>query len=379
MSIAVKLNRTAMAPVYPGAIGVAGGLAVLVAGGWGALPACMALLLVAAGLVCSYQIAALAGAHQQTIGSYVASRQRFGETIAPVWAGHLESSRSQMEQAINSLAERFGGVVNKLDQAVKASGASSAIVDDSGSGLIAVFAKSERELGSVVDSLKSSVATKAAMLDKVHGLEQFIAELQEMAEKVTSIAAQTNLLALNAAIEAARAGEAGRGFAVVANEVRMLSGSSADAARHIAANVTVMSDAIRSTCQMVEASITEENDAMSASEQAIGSVLGDFRSLTEAMSHSSAILKNESIGIKAEVSEALVQLQFQDRVSQIMSHVKNNIELLPEFLARNQQQFADAAVLESLDAEELLAPLAKTYATAEERAFHDRLLATRLS
>jgi methyl-accepting chemotaxis protein len=52
-------------------------------------------------------------------------------------------------------------------------------------------------------------------------------------ELIGTIASQTNLLALNAAIEAAHAGEAGKGFAVVAQEVKTLSGQTANATREI--------------------------------------------------------------------------------------------------------------------------------------------------
>lgn len=47
--------------------------------------------------------------------------------------------------------------------------------------------------------------------------------VQEMTEKIETIAGQTKILSLNARIEAARAGESGKGFVVVAGEVGKLS------------------------------------------------------------------------------------------------------------------------------------------------------------
>ena len=50
----------------------------------------------------------------------------------------------------------------------------------------------------------------------------------------------------------------------------------------------------------------------------IGNVLTSFRGVTVALVQSSDLLQQESAGIQAEVAEALVQLQFQDRVGQIL-------------------------------------------------------------
>ncbi|WP_229422818.1 methyl-accepting chemotaxis protein [Pseudoduganella umbonata] len=204
------------------------------------------------------------------------------------------------------------------------------------------------------------------MLQKIEGLQHITAQLQTMAADVASIAWQTNLLALNAAIEAARAGEAGRGFAVVANEVRMLSNRSADAGKHIAQQVGQISAAINATCGAAGDSMRAEGQAVQASEQMIGNVLTSFRGVTDALVRSSDVLQAESAGIKSEVAEALVQLQFQDRVSQILSHVQQNIARLPSYL---DEQVA-AGTARQLDARPLLAELESTYAMAEEHTLH---------
>lgn len=356
--------------IGPVALGIAGSIAVLGFGGlsWGS--ALSAAALAGSGIVLGLRAVAARAHVRNTIENYIAGRQQFGEALAPVWSGHIESSMSQMESAIASLAQRFSGIVDKLDQAVRASSSATESVEDRHSGLVAVFASGEKELGEVIASLKAVTTSKAAMLEKIHGLEQFISELKGMAAEVAQIAAQTNLLALNAAIEASRAGEMGRGFAVVAKEVRMLSNQSGETGRRITEKVGLVSDAIIATCEAAEQSMRQEETSMAASEATIDAVLAEFRKVTDALVHSSNLLKEESIGIKSEVGEALVQLQFQDRVCQIMSHVKHNIERLPEFLRQNSRKFEQEAVLQPLDSKELLEELAGTYAMAEERAVH---------
>lgn len=352
---------------YTAALGLAGGIAVISLGGFSWQTALAAVILLIAGIAVGLSIRASQRAFLQSIDTYIASQQQLGEKLVPVWSGHIDSSVNQMESAIAALANRFSGIVDKLDSALRATAGS----DRGGRDLVTVFSASEKELDAVIASLRAATASKAAMLEKFLALEKFIDELKDMATEVATIAAQTNLLALNASIEASRAGEMGRGFAVVAKEVRMLAGLSGETGKRITDKVNGISEAIMSTCRAAEESMRQETTSMSTSEHTISAVLADLKNVTDALEQSSSLLKEESVGIQSEVGEALVQLQFQDRVSQIMRHVQHNIEGLPAFLQQSRQGFVEAGALQPLDPSPLLAELEKTYTMAEERTVHD--------
>jgi methyl-accepting chemotaxis protein len=349
-------------------IGVLGGAAVFAVATSSATGVACAVVLAGLGLAAG-QLAWRAERHNaQQIRHFLQGQHTFSARLAPVWSGQIEASRSQMESAIAALTVRFAGIVDKLDETLRRAGTKTTGTD--GDAAAAVYAKSQQQLQTVVASLRDAMNSKAEMLTKVQGLQGFVAELQDMAEAVSRIAQQTNLLAINAAIEAAHAGENGRGFATVAQEVRSLSKTSGETGRLIASKIQLINTAIASTRSAAEASGRQETQAMADSESRIRDVLADFGGLTTSLTDSAEQLRSQSRGIQAEVHEALVQLQFQDRVSQILSHVKTNIERLPDVVQDHCAACERDGGLQALQADGLLGELEATYAMADERDTH---------
>jgi methyl-accepting chemotaxis protein len=359
-------SRRALDLCSASCIGLAGGVGLWIAahekwGWWAALAACA---LLAAGILADRRRARLQDAARQATASFVAGTDQFGARLLPVWSAHLESSRAQMEEAVSALAQRFAAIVDRLDQALKAS------TQGGDHALPAVFEQSSQELRTVLDSLRAAMASNGAMHAEVQSLARFIDELQQMATEVANIAAQTNLLAINAAIEAAHAGETGRSFGVLAQEVRKLSGISGETGKRISEKVKLIGAAIEAARQSAEASAQRETESAAASETAINGVLSQFRGVTESLEASAEVLKRESVGIQAEIVEALVQLQFQDRVSQRMTHVRHNIEQVPALLQANRALYEESGALLPVDTDALLAELESSYAMADERTLH---------
>jgi methyl-accepting chemotaxis protein len=291
--------------------------------------------------------------------------------VLPVWSGQVEIARSQTESAINDLAMRFGNLSQRLESAVSASQTTSSAADKGSSqGVVALLKNSETDLNSIISSLRSALKEKDSLLHEVHALSRFTKELQEMAQNVGSIAHQTNLLAINAAIEAARAGEVGRGFAVVASEVRKLSLLSAETGKKMTATVETVNSAIIKTLA-TSSQYARQDEAMTTnSQQIIEKVLGQFQSTATDLNDSAEVMRRESQLIQSEISDVLVALQFQDRISQILSHVRDDLDKLNQTLDASEQQLAAGVMPSPLDTETWFDALTSTYTMAEQHAVH---------
>ncbi|WP_422396268.1 methyl-accepting chemotaxis protein [Pseudomonas trivialis] len=275
---------------------------------------------------------------------------------------------SETEDAIVSLANRFTGISARLQDTVQASQHAAGELDgQAAEGALKELASSDSELSQVIDSLKATQTSRDQTLTQVRSLTAYTGELRTMAADVAAIAAQTNLLALNAAIEAARAGEAGRGFAVVADAVRSLSSKSSETGQQMSAKVDIINNAITQLVQAASSSADQDSHSVAASEQSIQQVLERFQNITGRLADSADLLKQESYGIRDEMTEVLVNLQFQDRVSQILSHVRDNMHALHEHLLQASQSPDQALVV---DARQWLASMEATYATDEQRRTH---------
>ena len=301
----------------------------------------------------------------------MASRAQLDEVLLgamPIWAKQVESSRHQTEEAIVSLANRFTGIATRLQETVQASQHAAGELDgQAADGALEVLARSDSELSQVINSLKATQISRDQTLAQVRSLTAYTGELRTMAADVAAIAAQTNLLALNAAIEAARAGEAGRGFAVVADAVRSLSSKSSETGQQMSAKVDIINNAITQLVQAASSSADQDSHSVAESENSIQVVLERFQNITGRLAESADLLKQESYGIRDEMTEVLVNLQFQDRVSQILSHVRDNMHALHDHLLQANQT-PDQPM--AIDARQWLARMEATYATDEQRRLH---------
>jgi methyl-accepting chemotaxis protein len=295
---------------------------------------------------------------------FVESVSRFAGAVAPVWSDQIELCRVQMDTAMSDMTAEFAGIVDQLDRVLTTS------AEVAGADQGQAFDRGRERLGDVVTTLDALLATKRQNLDDLGMLRDLSGELSDMANAVTGIAGQTKLLALNAAIEAARAGESGAAFRVVALEVRNLADRARGMSESIAAKVNTVGGAIDDVLTRARDNVAAEQ----AAEGEMREVLDDLHGVVSGLREIATRLEDAAVGVRTEVSQSLVSMQFQDRIGQVLSHVRDSISEVPQLVAESIGDSTQA--LKPLDPDVVLDRLAATYTMQDELDAHRSGVAT---
>jgi len=248
--------------------------------------------------------------------------------VLPVWRQHVAAVKGQTEEAVVGLAHSFAAITEQFEAAgFKGTNASSV---DSDVATMSLLVLCERELQPMVGAMKDILGSKRALVSSVHDLARATTELQSMASGVGHIAAQTNLLAINAAIEAARVGEAGRGFAVIAKEIRSLSQESAQTGKLITDRMAQVAQIMQDTMQVANRASEHDQGAIELSGNVIEDVLAHMRELNDRAD----CMHAQGAVIRSEIDSLMISLQFQDRVSQLISVIDADIGRLNDGLVQ---------------------------------------------
>jgi methyl-accepting chemotaxis protein len=291
---------------------------------------------------------------------YTKSLHEVSDASMSRWSKHVDIARLQTEAASNELTRSFSAIRRQLRDMLDTVGSGSQ------DGVMNVLSVSRSDLEGMIVQLNKALEDQKPMLREVEGLVKVTDDLRQMATAVGEIARQTNLLAINAAIEAARAGESGRGFAVVAAEVRRLSAESGSLGKKIKDNVEAVNIAMAKTLDTARQMSCQNEVLTSTSDETIRRVLDRFSGVVNGLSDTSNHMTSVSRSVRDKVGQVVVQLQFQDRTSQILAAVCDGIQKLTEHIHIQDGYLVQGIGLEPFDVDAWVDELEQTYTTAEQ-------------
>ena len=343
----------------------------------------LGIAVIAAGYACFYFQKSISLAYQQKLleaeqssstnkqdNIHIEQYLDLAHQIIEVWAGQTSLARGQGDDNINQLATNFAQIKDQLAEAIQTSQETTG--DMSGeSGLTNIISQSEQSLNTIIKSLHDAMVGRDQILSEINNLSTIAEELSKMGDEVAGIASQTNLLALNAAIEAARAGEAGRGFAVVADEVRTLSTRSGETGARITKTIEQVNATLQNTLTKTQEFTAQDALIINNAEKTIKQVIDDYSVAGEKIMLSANQLEQENTTVQLAIDDVLVSLQFQDRVSQILGHIFDDMNKLAPNYQQCQYNISQGLPIEPVDIQQWLNNIKRTYTTLEQVSVHD--------
>ena len=290
----------------------------------------------------------------------LAAAQAATERATGLWSQQLAAARGLSTSAIVDISGSFGAVIGHIDEASKVYSQATESLD-----ICDLLEGNRDSLLAVLHILRDSFDRRVASLQQFRELNVLTSELESMSTGVRKIAEQTNLLALNASIEAARAGEAGRGFAVVADEVRKLSALSGDTGREMRDRVNAIRRCLEAALANAEETSAEDSKSLDLSESHLNAALDDAHSVAVKLGVANALFKLEVDKMRNNVHDLTMQLQFQDRVSQMIEHVEQGLAQLGRLAQEHAMPGGSIP-----DYEPLFVRMRELCSTDEERRIH---------
>ena len=305
------------------------------------------------------------------VNAYATELERLFVQVVPILLRQVETSRTHTENEITVLTNRFASMVEQLNNIISGTGHG-----DKGRDIDSIFDESRTALTAVLKALSQIQDVEHAVVEEVRKLSTHTYQLDTMAKEVRKVAEQINLLALNAAIEAARAGENGRGFAVVADEVRKLAGFSSSTGEKISSAIADINSAMTTTLKMSESSGNTEDKTIRDAESSIKTALTDLQYALNVFKSDADMLRTNSSSIRDEIFTVLTAFQFQDRVSQMLSHVESNLQNLQATVEKSLQS-GNQRHANMLNVDRTLAGMELNYTMPEELINHTANTAVR--
>jgi methyl-accepting chemotaxis protein len=345
----------------PSAFGLIAAVIVVSLAGLHATSFVAAALLSVAGLLAGRQMSATVRTLEREIALLKQpTRSRLEELclrVFPVWSRQLDTSRATANGAVAQLSDLFGEIITELERALSASMSAVGGGRNEGADVLGAIDGSEAELRTLIDSLKALEQSRDAIRAQV---KRYANDLKDMSSDVQQVAMRLRLVSLNAGIEAARAGEAGKPFAVVTSEMRQLAGQFADTSFKMSKQVEAVNSAIATIYRDSRHSAGSEFSEMAEAEEIVSNVIERFQSLATSLAGSVERLEQERVQIRDQVSAAIVALQFQDRVSQILSRVHAGLDDVARKIVDGDE--------DALDFHQWISEAKRSYTTSEEFA-----------
>jgi methyl-accepting chemotaxis protein len=290
-------------------------------------------------------------------------------TTLPVLRAQIREAARNLETAVSGICGNFQNIADRSHEAVAKA------AEMLGSGQTG---------GSVEESIETSRATISLLLQRLEHagqisslaiarmdeIEQTVQGMESLLEEVQKISFASKIVALNAKIEAVHVGALGAGFEVVAEEISRQAERTTGLTDGIANRIQETRNCVHSAAgklkEFMADDLTESEDSRNAAQAALHVLFTSHQNACDSV----AMMTSENSRLRDEISQAIVNLQFQDRFGQRLAHVADAMEKMENLLGQPAPSCADSR---TDSGNSLLEEVHASYSMHDERLAHTLL------
>jgi len=252
----------------------------------------------------------------------------------PILRQQILEASSHAEAAIGNICTSFQSIADRSRVAVeKAAGMLGTTLGD-GVSVEQSVETSRATISGLLERMEKSAQFSALAIARMEAVESSVGGMESLLQEVERIAFTSKLVALNAKIEAVHVGALGAGFEVVADEISRQAGRTNELTEGIARRIQEARNCVRTAADNLRASVADETASRETSRRAAEQALQVLFSVHRQAHSSVALLTGEHSQVQEEIGKAIVNLQFQDRFSQRVTHVANVLDRMEKILVR---------------------------------------------
>lgn len=260
----------------------------------------------------------------------------------------LKQTSAQIESSVVEVCDSFQGIAERAKQAVvkttnflsrEGDGISNTrsfegLIENCGGTLVKILNVTE-EAGEI----------SRRAIERIQQMDKASQTISAALAQLEQIARGNKVLALNARIEAARAGRFGAGFGVVAMEVISQTERSQKVNAQVSELITNLRVLAGSTLDDLKRMNEQDHKRVDQCRAEVDESLNDLQTAHGEMKEMLTGMTEEGALLANDIGAAVRGLQFQDRTSQRIAHV---IEDLDQLHSRLTNRFGDLAAMEDV-------------------------------
>lgn len=292
------------------------------------------------------------------IHAYINELEKLFLKVNPILLRQVQSSRFHTEREVTALTEQFSAMVKQLEKIISSSG------DVKSNNVTDTLNNAIEETKNIFDSI-DQIIIKKVVNNEDKSLNTHISKLELLIQHIKTSEQELNQIANEVNLTYQTNSQIPSETEEISNLAHALSASvekSSQTNHHINAILISAVEILKNIKNSNANNMLDAKDSLNNALMQLKSILSIYKDNTDR-------LRASSEHIHHEICAVLVAFQFQDRVSQMLAQVENNLACLDETLQLTRNQ-GDKRHADMINIEQTLQQMKLDYSMPEQHANH---------